>query len=150
MVRSSERTGPSTGVRRPVARTAAAARARQVPFDLAACQLHLLEHQLRQRAGPPRGVGQDRQRRVHRVRQVAGLVRALHHVGVFAQHVVELAHQRLQLPREVAGQLRRLAAAHRRQALAQQLERRSASCSCKATATARPSASMPAPPAAGA
>jgi hypothetical protein len=51
MVRSSERTGPSTGVRRPVARTAAAARARQVPFDLAPCQLHLLEHQLRQRAG---------------------------------------------------------------------------------------------------
>ena len=97
----------------------------QVVVHLAARAGHLLGHQLRQRAAVLRGgVGQDGQRRVHRVRQVAGLgAGALHHVGVFGQHMVELVDQRLQLLRKAPLQPCRLAAAHRRQARAQLLQR---------------------------
>ena len=97
----------------------------QVVVHLAARGCHLVLHQQRQRAVLLRSsIGQDRQRRVHRVRQVARLgAGALHHVGVLAQHVVELVDQRLQLLRKTALQLPGGAAAHGGQARAQQLQR---------------------------
>ena len=56
--------------------------------------------------------------------QVAGLgAGALHHVGVLAQHVVELVDQRLQLLGKAAFELPGGAAAHGGQARAQELQR---------------------------
>ena len=69
----------------------------QVVVHLAARRRHLLLHEQCQRAAfSVSSIGQDGQRRVHRVGQVAGLgAGALHHVCVLAQHVVELVDQRL-------------------------------------------------------
>ena len=61
---------------------------------------------------------------MHGVRQVARLrAGALHHAGVFAEHVVELADQRLHFLRKAALQRVGLAPAHGGQALAQQVQR---------------------------
>ena len=125
--------GAQQGLHRPLHRRAQAggadgggrAGAGQVVVHLALRRGHLLLHQARQRrvvlGG---GIAQDAQRRVHRMRQVAGLgAGALHDVGIRPQHMVELVDQRLQLVGELAVQLGGLAGAHRGQALAQQVQR---------------------------
>ncbi len=92
---------------------------------LAAGAGDLLADQFGQRPAFLRGgIAEDGQRRVHRMGQVAGLrARALHHVGVHIQHMVEFLHQGAQFLRKPAFEARRCPLAHVGQALAQQLQR---------------------------